>query len=161
METPLFHATQMLCRKARPSQWQGELDVFFLFQFSLFLFELVDLFIGKTRGQVNRSGQRLHAPYPTPRPQQPGNAGLRLGTERAPPTGRSAADSVASLQGTHHHSSLYRGQRPQTPCSISRPAAPMCYPDLPGLVWGHAGLKTHLGLRGFSQVCKDHARGSR
>ena len=37
----------------------------------------------------------------------------------------------------------------------------MCNLDLPGLVWGHAGLKMHLGMKGFCQVCKDHVRGSR
>ena len=74
---------------------------------------------------MNRSGQRLHPPYPPPHPQQPGNAGLRVGTEKAPPTGKSAADPVASLQRTHHHSSFYRGQRLQPPCSISRPL-PLC-----------------------------------
>ena len=34
-----------------------------------------------------------------------------MGTEQAPQTRRSAADPVASLQGTHHHPSLYKGQR--------------------------------------------------
>lgn len=158
METPLFHATQMLCRKARPSQWQGELDVFFLFQSSLFLFELVDLFIGKMRDQVNGSGQRLHPPNPAPCPQQPGNAGLRLGTERGPPTGRSAADSVASLQGTHHHSSLYKGQRPQTPCSYQQACCPCV---LSGPSWTGVGTRWaedapwHKGIQpGLQGPCK-------
>ena len=54
---------------------------------------------------------------------------------RGRPSHREARDRFRGLQGTHHWS-LYRGQRPQTLCSVTRPSASLRNLDLPALPWG-------------------------
>lgn len=56
---------------------------------------------------------------------------------------------------------LFTEVKGSNPLLYQQASASMCNLDLPGLVCGHAGLKTHLGMKGFCQVCKDHVRGSR
>lgn len=94
---------------------------FFLFQSSLFLFELVDLFTRKTGGQVNRSGQRLHPPYP-PTPSSQEMQGSGWGQSKPLKQGGQRLILWPLYRGpiiTH----LFTRVKGSTPCSISRPAA--------------------------------------
>ena len=110
---------------------------------------------------MNRSGQRLHPPYPPPPPAAARKCRAQ-GRDGESPSNREVSGRSCGLFTEDPSSFIFlqRSKAP-TPLLYQQAFASLCNLDLPGLVWGHAGLKTHLGMRGFCQVCKDHVRGSR
>lgn len=84
--------------------------------------------------------------------------GLGGGAERGPPIGRSGTDSVACRGPIIGLSTGAKGPKPS---ALSPGLLPLCatWTFLDSCV-GSPGVKTHLGVRGFSHICEDRVRGS-